>query len=83
MKGTKPFQNIPKNIHFVSSVGYAFALPRVKMRVLSKGTVSFHLKLKAPWKYVNTNKNVTVRLALPWPPNKVFYKLSANQDVCI
>ena len=25
----------------------------------------------------------TVQRALPWPPNKAFYKLSANQDVWI
>ena len=30
------------------------------MRVLSKGMVSFHLKLKAPWKYINTNANLKV-----------------------
>ena len=53
MKETKLFQNAPQNIvgrkiNFVSSVGYAFALSRVKLRVLSKGMVTFHLKLKAP-----------------------------------
>ena len=53
MKETKLFQNIPQNIvgrkvNSVSSVGCAFALSRVKLRVLSKGMVSFHLKLTAP-----------------------------------
>ena len=53
MKETKLFQNIPQNIvsrkiSFVSSVGYAFALSRVKLRVSDMGMVSFHLKLKAP-----------------------------------
>ena len=53
MKETKLFQNILQNIvgrksDFVSSVEYALAVPRVKLRVLSKGMVSFHLKLKAP-----------------------------------
>ena len=65
MKETKLFQNIPQNtigrkINFVSSVGYTFALLQVKLRVLSKGMVSFHLKLKAPLKYVNTNENISV-----------------------
>ena len=50
------------NINFVSSVGihFSIALSLVKMRVLSKGIVSFHLKLKASWKYINTNKNIKV-----------------------
>ena len=39
---------------------YAFALSRVKMRVLSKGMVSFHVTLKEPWKYINRNKNIKV-----------------------
>ena len=30
------------------------------MRVLSKSIVSFHLKLKASWKYINTNTNIKV-----------------------
>ena len=65
MKEIKLFQNIPQNIvgrkiNFVSSVGYAFALLRVRLRVLSKGMVSFHLKLKALRKYLNTNKNIKV-----------------------
>ena len=29
----------------------------------------------------NLSAFLTVRRALPWPPNKVFYKLSANQSV--
>ena len=28
--------------------------------MLSKGMVVFHLKLKAPWKCINTNKNIKV-----------------------
>ena len=30
------------------------------MRVLSKDIVSFHLELKAPWKYINTQKNMKI-----------------------
>ena len=53
MKEKKLFQNVPQNtvgrkINFLSSLGYAFALLGVKLRVLSKGLVSFHLKLKVP-----------------------------------
>ena len=40
---------------------YAFALSQIKMRVLSKGMVLFHLKLKVPWKYIfYSNKNTKV-----------------------
>ena len=51
------FKIFLRNINFVSSVGYAFALSRVEMGVLSKVMVSFHLlvKLKASWKYININ----------------------------
>ena len=59
MKGTKPLMPLQNILHkhFVSWFGYTFALSQVKMQVLSKGMVSFHRKLKAPWKYINTNKN--------------------------
>ena len=48
----------PKHSSETPSVGYALALSRVKMRVFGKGMMSFHLKLKAPWKYINTSKNI-------------------------
>ena len=46
--------------HLFPLLEYAFALPLVKMRVLSKGMVSFLLKLKALWKYIKTKKNIKV-----------------------